>query len=502
MIESAMAVRFAAGPSFSSSSAITCYRSFWSSDECPGTHASSRRISNSGSFDVLSYQRFNGGSLLKKKNAVRSKVRATAEHLGSASDPAKCNGRAAYHPFEDIAELASGEDATLTAAETTRTIVEVNTKATLLFSGMIDDEIHENILWPDLPYTTDEQGNIYFQVNNDEEIIQTLASGSNVVVLIIGLDTKEMFNEMDISGPADIEFGIEEIGEEDSDIDEDEDEDEDEDGEDDDYGEDWVSVLDDEDGEDQSDGDPGDWAKLETMRSSHPMYFAKSLAEVASNVPVNWMERPPVGITIQGLLSPALLEGHSIDQRHLSSHHSDAEVDCTGTILEDKQVDASTTDADGQDQSLEDGLSRAEELGESGSPRSGKSLYKLEMINIQLLSVHGHPLTVDVEDFRKAQPDAIAHSAAKIISRLKAGEENTIQALKSLCLRCKGIQAEEAMITGVDALGFDVRICSGTQLQMLRFAFETRAPSEQSAERQLNNLLFPRVPHKQHEKAH
>jgi hypothetical protein len=49
---------------------------------------------------------------------------------------------------------------------------------------------------------------------------------------------------------------------------------------------------------------------------------------------------------------------------------------------------------------------------------------------------------VEVEDFMKAQPDAIAHSAAKIISRLKAGGEKTIQALKSLCWRCKGIQVE------------------------------------------------------------
>lgn len=81
---------------------------------------------------------------------------------------------------------------------------------------MIDDEIHEDILWPELPYVTDEQGSeyatatlfkliypsftwlscmkksmfslfwhfadIYFQVNNDEDIIQTLASESNVLV--------------------------------------------------------------------------------------------------------------------------------------------------------------------------------------------------------------------------------------------------------------------------------------------------------------------------------
>jgi hypothetical protein len=42
----------------------------------------------------------------------------------------------------------------------------------------------------------------------------------------------------------------------------------------------------------------------------------------------------------------------------------------------------------------------------------------------------------------KAQPDAIAHSAAKIISRLKAGGEKITQALKSLCWRCKGLPVE------------------------------------------------------------
>lgn len=42
----------------------------------------------------------------------------------------------------------------------------------------------------------------------------------------------------------------------------------------------------------------------------------------------------------------------------------------------------------------------------------------------------------------KAQPDAIVHSASKIISRLKAGGEKTVQALKSLCWRCKAMKVE------------------------------------------------------------
>ena len=43
-----------------------------------------------------------------------------------------------------------------------------------------------------------------------------------------------------------------------------------------------MAILDDDE-EDDSDEDLGDWAKLETMSSSHPMYFAKKLAEVLAH---------------------------------------------------------------------------------------------------------------------------------------------------------------------------------------------------------------------------
>lgn len=35
---------------------------------------------------------------------------------------------------------------------------QVNSKATLMFSGFDDDEILENLFWPDLPYVSDEHG--------------------------------------------------------------------------------------------------------------------------------------------------------------------------------------------------------------------------------------------------------------------------------------------------------------------------------------------------------
>uniref|UniRef100_A0A2N9IS07 Uncharacterized protein n=1 Tax=Fagus sylvatica TaxID=28930 RepID=A0A2N9IS07_FAGSY len=458
MIESAMAVRFPAGANVCSSTAIPYCRSMWSSEDVNGVHVTSYRLSHPGGFDVPwnRVRRLKGGSMTQRNALIKSnRIRASAEHLGSASDPKKQNGRSHYHPSEEIAEptLENCGDATLTAAEATRTIIEVNSKATLMFSSLIDDEVHENIILPELPYVTDEHGNIYFQVNNGEDtVFQSLTSENNFVQVIIGLDTVEMLNEMELSGPSEIDFGIEEIEDEDSDDENDED---DEDTvEDDDYDTDWVAVLDDEDDQDDSDETLADWAKLETMRSSHPMYFAGKLAEVASDDPIDWMEQPPASLAIQGLLRPAFIEEQSFIQKRLSDHQSsNADINQVGKIEEDKPEDLGMINGYRDESgSSEDGSIRAEEPEKDEIPVNGTSFYRLEMIRIQLFSSHGHPTVVEVEDFMKAQPDAIAHSAAKIISRLKAGGEKTIQALKSLCWRCKGIQVEIitliAIITG------------------------------------------------------
>ncbi|KAI4384792.1 hypothetical protein MLD38_002895 [Melastoma candidum] len=463
MIESAMAVRFPSGSTICSSSCVPCYRSLWSSEESAGVHIG---ICRRSSLDVT--RNWNSGPAARRKSSnVRKKVRAAAEHLGSVPDPVKCNGSSGYHPFENITELApeiNGE-ACLTPAEITRTIVEVNDKATLLFSGMVNEEVHESVVWPDLPYMNDECGNIYFQVKTEEDILQSIASEDNIVQIVIGLDATELINDMGTSGPAEGDFGIEEIDDEDDDVEDmgDEDNTEDSDGnENDDYYQDWVPVLEGEDYSNLSGENPGDWATLGTMRSAHPMSFAKKLAEVASEEPADLMEGPPVGICIQGVLRPALLEEHLIIKKHFSNKNGDGKIS-------------------------------AWDLDKGNISRKEISYYTLDLVKIHLLSVQGHPdmPTVAIEDFLKAKPDAIAHSAADIVSRLKADGEKTLRALKALCWRCKGIQVEEAQIIGVDSLGFDTRVCSGTQLQTLRFAFDAQATSVHSAERKLNNLLFP-----------
>ncbi|GMP70343.1 hypothetical protein CsSME_00029229 [Camellia sinensis var. sinensis] len=473
----------------------------------------SRRLSHSTRLFMPwnKFQRLADGSCMRRNSFVKNRVRASAEEQsGAASSPIKPNAKPSrYHPFEDIveSELMEAGDARLTPAEITRTIIEVNSKATLMFTGFVNEEVHDNIFWPDLPYVTDEYGNIYFQVKNDEDILKTLSAEDNLVQVIIGLDTAELLSEMELAGSSEIDFGIEEIDDEDSDVedndddddDDDDDEDEDED-EDDNYDGEWVSILEDEEDQEDSDESLGDWAKLETMRFSHPMYFAKKMSEVASDDPIDFMDQPPAGLAVQGLLRPAFIEEHSVIQKHISESNDqsgDNNSDQIERSVEDKVEDIGIINGHRHGPgSAQDSDIWAEELEKGESVRNGTSFYKLEMIKIQLISAHGHQTFVEVEDFRKARPDAIAHSAAKIISRLKAGGEKTTQALKSLCWRCKGIQAEEATLIGVDALGFDLRICSGTQVQTLRFTFNKRASSEYSAERQLNDLLFPRTHHK------
>lgn len=263
-----------------------------------------------------------------------------------------------------------------------------------------------------------------------------------------------------------------------------------------------VAIIKDEDAEDDSEESLGDWAKLETMRSSHPMYFAKKLSQVASDDPIDWMEQPPAGLAIHGVIRPAFSEEHSDIKKHmLGNQSSKADINGVGRNLEDKREDkvediGMINGHKHESRSSEDGLVREDEGEQDEVPITATSFYRLEMIKIQLISAHGHRVLVEVDDFRRAQPDTIALSAAKIISRLKDGGEKVTKALQSLCLRCKGIQVEEAAVINLDSLGFDLRVCSGTQIQTLRFAFNSRATSEYSAERQLNDILFPDVDHK------
>ncbi|KAJ0253762.1 Uncharacterized protein HA466_0113910 [Hirschfeldia incana] len=484
MIESVMAVRLSSG--FFSPATLLQSRPAPSKEEGVSCfHYASRRIfhpqrlNNTAGNGYLKYK----NDYLTKKHPRKNRTQATAEYVNSASDPEKQTGKSRYHPSEDIrASLPqnAGGDSRLSPAETTRTIIEVNNKGTLMLTGSTGDGVLENILWPDIPYITDQNGNLYFQVKEDEDVMQSVTSENNYVQVIVGFDTMEMIKEMELMGLSDSDFESEDDesgGEDDSEEDGDE-------GEDD--VEEWVAVLEDEDEDDDDDDEDydddddedddeslGDWAKLETMRSCHPMFFAKRMSEVASNDPVDWMDQPSAGLAIQGLLSHILVEDYSDIQQKLADIQS-----------------TSTKGDDNAEEKLED-TEKADGDDESEKTRKVVAFYKLEMIRIQLITAQGDQTEVEVEDVRKAQPDVIAHASAGIIRRLEETGDKLAEALRSLCWRYYGIQAEEVKLIGLDSLGFDLRLCAGAKIESLRFAFSTRAISEEDAEEQIKELLFP-----------
>ncbi|KAF3661638.1 putative BTB/POZ domain-containing protein-like [Capsicum annuum] len=136
------------------------------------------------------------------------------------------------------------------------------------------------------------------------------------------------------------------------------------------------------------------------------------------------------------------------------------------------------------------------ENGESFSSRYDKScnlssIYRLEIIRIELFSVYGAQLAVNLHDFEDAEPDSLVHSVPAILDWFMQQGVRCKYALKALC-RKKGLHVERANLIGVDSLGIDVRVLSGTKVWTHRFPFKVRATTEIAAEKQIRQLLFPR----------
>lgn len=417
-------------------------------------------------------------SAMSASKSRRRRILACAllGHSESLPDPPKSSWIQSYHPAEEIREplpIEDGHQARLTDAETARTLIEVNSKGALMLTEDIG-EVLQNVILPDVSYLTDEHGDIYFEATDDDDILKNFISDDadeTLAQVIIGLDNTGILTEIETSGSSVFNLGLDEVVNEDDDLDYDSEED-------------GLVIFEDEEEEEDDDDDitsemSNDWSYAETMQAIHPVYFSQKIVEAVSNSKLDWMDQPSASIIIQGILRPAFVEGHKLTINHPLIN----DVRSSGGQHLQKHIKVNTEG----------------EMNNSQSQHSETTFFKLEIINIQLVSACGNQSTVKVQDFHLARPDVIAHSAANILSRLKAGGEKTTQALKALCLRHKGIQVQEASLIGLDSLGFDLRVCSGTQIQTLRFAFKTRATSEFSAEKQTHDLLFPRFQQQQQE---
>ncbi|KAL3700112.1 hypothetical protein R1sor_018134 [Riccia sorocarpa] len=126
------------------------------------------------------------------------------------------------------------------------------------------------------------------------------------------------------------------------------------------------------------------------------------------------------------------------------------------------------------------------------SEKPKPTFYKLEILSIRLDCGSGGQSNIEVRDFAFAEPDILAHFSTTIMEKVNSGGIKLEAALKALVQRCNGLEAEEVLLVGIDCLGVDLRVQFGIEIQTVRVPFSRRATCEESAEKLLDQLLFPR----------
>ncbi|XP_062144930.1 uncharacterized protein At3g49140 isoform X2 [Alnus glutinosa] len=361
-----------------------------------------------------------------------SKISVAADYPDSVPDSSSYMRNQAYHPLEEVKVSRRIRDTKLSSAEIARTTVEANSCALLVFPGTVHCEPHEQISWAEFQYVIDDYGDIFFEICDDANILEDRGA-SNPVNVLIGMEIPIYENRRKAGEYINSDETL--------------------------FGDDYFEVLDSE----LSDISVG-WEMPDTSTLVHPIYFAKFLTKAANMEYSKMMDYPSNGVSILGCLRPAFADEESYIR----------------TLFH-------CVDTDGYNSEWKDG----EILSESGQGNTGSTLYRLEIMRIELFSVYGVQSEITLQDFQDAEPDVLAHSTPAIVERFGEKGISCNVALKALCKK-KGLDVEGAHLIGVDSLGMDVRVFSGVEVQTHRFPFKVRAKSEVAAEKQIQQLMFPR----------
>ncbi|KAI3470121.1 hypothetical protein Pfo_026784 [Paulownia fortunei] len=381
-----------------------------------------------------------------------SQVSVAADYSDSVPDSSSycLNG---YHPLEEVRDHGRVCDTMLTSAEIARTAVEANNRALLIFPGIVHCEPHGQISWAEFQYVIDDFGDIFFEVYDGQNILQDHGA-SNPVTALIGMDISQYESrKMDLHDDNifDIDAGGDVF-----------------------FGDDYFEV------EDPSKTDIWvDWGMPENSTWTHPVYFAKCLTKAIDVEHAKMMDHPSNGVVVWGFLNPIFID----EEIYLRRFFNDEESDGYTSDCKDGDIVSFSSRDDGS-------------CGRS-------TIYRLEITKIELFSVYGvqpqfrtrsyfllRSLAVQ-KDFQYAEPDVLVHSIPSILKRCGETGTRCNVALKALCKK-KGLHVEGANLIGVDSLGMDVRVSSGTEVRTHRFSFKVRANSECAADKQIQQLLFPR----------
>ncbi|KAF3457410.1 hypothetical protein FNV43_RR02067 [Rhamnella rubrinervis] len=368
------------------------------------------------------------------------RVSVAADYSDSVPDSSSYRTNRGYHPLEDLKVCKKIRETKLTSAEIARTTVEANSSALLIFPGTVHCEPHEKISWAEFEYVIDDYGDLYFEIFDDANILEDQGASSPVNALI-GMDMP-IYENRRISG----EYNISDSSNSDEIP----------------FDDDYYEVV-----ESEVTEIPVDWGMPDAFSLIHPVYFSKCLKKVVDMEYDKKMDHPSNGVSILGCLRPAFPDEESYIRRLFYYEGSDG---------------YNSNWRDGDILSIN---------SRSGRSDASSTLYRLETLRIELFSVYGIQSAISLQDFQDAEPDFLVHSTSAIVERFSEKGIRCDVALKALCKK-KGLNVEGANLIGVDSLGMDVRVFSGLEVQTHRFPFKSRVTSEVAAEKQIQQLLFPR----------
>src|SRR6266699_6168451 len=105
------------------------------------------------------------------------------------------------------------------------------------------------------------------------------------------------------------------------------------------------------------------------------------------------------------------------------------------------------------------------------------SFYRMDVVDVYYVGGFGVMGWVSASEYDRSQPDPLVDSAAGIMQHMNTHHAN---ALIEMARAFAGIESEEATITGVDRLGFHVRMKTRDGIRGARIAFlrEVNNPAE------------------------
>jgi heme iron utilization protein len=114
------------------------------------------------------------------------------------------------------------------------------------------------------------------------------------------------------------------------------------------------------------------------------------------------------------------------------------------------------------------------------------SFYQMDVVDVYYVGGFGVMGWVQAADYVQALPDPLADIASGIIAHMNADHSDALVLLAS---SCAGIEAQEAIMTSVDRLGFHVRLKTSEGVRGERIAFSREVTNANEARKVLVEMV-------------